>query len=347
LSPQARGYLYIGGGGGDQKEVPNKLEAWDTSNRHKLTKVAEISLTDDSVSSLDCLAAAPGQAIVFGAVNSNKAGKAKGVNEHLRSWEVSLPKRGKDSEKTQDVGQIKPIAQTRIFAQSFVQSDGFQRITKLSRAGARNGQAGSKRLGVIASSLSPESEIIIFRATTASPGTSDVILRVTPIENREANDLDLVEGENAGEYNLVLATNHEVYYLQLQLDPDTLKPKPPLTEPACVWSSPLPDAFEKRGTRPKYRSIQFLDRRCEIACLLANVGGASELHLLRIFSAGSAEIILKKKLPKHVGNAVSLTVTSLDADAKTGEFQVVVAVAAQKSEYVEVLHGLIEDLMLI
>lgn len=171
-------------------------------------------------------------------------------------------------------------------------------------------------------------------------------------------DLDLIEGDQAGDYNLVLATNHEVYYLPLHLDPDTLKPKHPLSEAACIWSSPLPDAFEKRGmsfrnrnpfllnrrvrchalltsilgTRPKYRSIQYLSPT--LVCLLANVGSTSELQLLQIFGQGSAEITLRKKLPKSVGSAVNMTVSLLDADPNTGEYQAVVAVAAQKSKYV-------------
>jgi hypothetical protein len=163
------------------------LAVFDVSSRHQLSQVAEVSINDDSVSSLDVLPTGPDSAVIFGAVNSNKASKAKGTNEHLRSWNVKLPKRKQDTEKAQEVGQITPVAQTRLFSKSYVQSEGFQRITRLSRVRSRNGKAGSKRLGVIASSLSPESEIIVFRATTASPGPSDIIQKITPIENREAN----------------------------------------------------------------------------------------------------------------------------------------------------------------
>jgi hypothetical protein len=58
------------------------------------------------------------------------------------------------------------------------------------------------------------------------------------------------------------------------------------------------------------------------------------LQLLQIFGQGSAEITLRKKLPKSVGSAVNMTVSLLDADPNTGEYQAVVAVAAQKSKYV-------------
>jgi prolactin regulatory element-binding protein len=328
-----RGYLYVGGGGGDQREVPNKLIVLDVSSRQQVEQVAELQVSSDSISSLDVLATAPDQSVVYGAVNSSASDKGNGINEHLRAYQVKLPARRKNSEKVQEIGEIKEVSKTCLFSQSYAQSkDGFQRITKLSRSvRSKNGDRSTrKRLLALASSLSNISEILITRGTTVAPTASDVVLKWSPIQNREANDLDLIDGDEPGQYNFLLCTNHEIYFLPLSLDPETLKPKAPLTEPVCVWTSPIPDYYEKRSIRPKYRSIQFLSS--DLVCLLANVGSGSELQVLRLFNLSKAEIILRKKLPRAAGQAVSMNVSWLDEDV-TG-YQVVITVAAQKSEYV-------------
>ena len=141
-------------------------------------------------------------------------------------------------------------------------------------------------------------------------------------------DLDIFETE-PGEFMVACATAYEVYTLPIHLDPASMKPKVPIAEPTCVRSSEYPDAFEKRG-RPKFRSIQFLGCS-DLVCLLVNTSSGSELQVLRLIDGTSSEVILRKKLPKSAGSAVNMVATELSADAK-GEYQVVVAVCAQKNE---------------
>lgn len=316
-----------------QKEVPNKLTTY-AFTRSKIEKIADLSIPDDSPSSLDVLATGPNESVLFAGVNSptpkdSKSGAAS--KDHLRSYRTRLPKAGKETEKVQQQGSTDEIGKTRLFAPSFAtSSDSYQRVCKLSKVKSRT--SPSKRLCCLANSLAPESELVVFSATNVQPTAKDVLMRWSPIGNKEINDLDIFETQ-PGEFMVVCATAYEVYALPIQLDADTMKPKAPIAEPTCIRSSEYPDAFEKRG-RPKFRSIQFLGHS-DLVCLLVNTSAGSELQVLRLLGSGtSSEVILRKKLPKATGSAVNMVATELSADSK-GDYQVVVAVCAQKNEYVD------------
>ncbi|KIW09548.1 uncharacterized protein PV09_00421 [Verruconis gallopava] len=325
-----RGYCYVGGGGGSgQRELKNKIAVFDTANRSELRKVAEVELEDDSCSSLAVTETGPLEAYLYGALNEPKEQKAKGNNRHLRSYHVKLPSRAQTKEKTEAIdGSIEEVNKVRLFSESYIKSEGFQRRTCLSRKlrpHAPN-SGSSKRLLAICSSLSPESELLVVQGSKASPTAKDVVQRITPTGNAELNDVDLVEGDEPGNYKLVGATQHEVFISVLQLDPESMRPKAPLSQD-YIWTAPIPDTFENKG-RAKYKSVKFLSN--DTVILLANIAGGSELQLLRLFDAGQAELILRKKLPKSVGSAVNMDVAFLN-EGPAGERQAVIGVAAQKS----------------
>jgi hypothetical protein len=185
-----RPYLYIGGGGGaGQKEVPNKLTTYAYS-RSTDQKVADLTIPDDSPSSLDVLATAPNEAVIFAGVNSptSKNAKTTSTKEHLRSYRTHFPKAGDANEKAIQQGSTEEVGRASLFSQSFGNAkDSYQRVCKLSKVKSRT--SASKRLCVLANSLAPESELVVFSATNLQPTAKDVLVRWSPIKNQEINGM--------------------------------------------------------------------------------------------------------------------------------------------------------------
>ncbi|KAF2425767.1 hypothetical protein EJ08DRAFT_557388, partial [Tothia fuscella] len=322
FDPLNRGYLLVAGGGGEQKEVPNRLTLLDVSKRSQIENVADVNILEDSPSSLGLLSTKDGL-YAYSGVNSTLADRQKGKNEHFRSFKIDYPARGTEKE-----GKITALGQTSLFSPSFYSNakDQYQRLIRLSPA--KKSTTGNKRIGAIANSWAPESEIVVFNATKAIPTTADVIQRILPVQNKEVEDLDIIELKD-GEFALAYCTKNEVYFTSIDYHFTMRKPRAPLVEPQCLYSAPRPDTVQA-PSRPKYRSIRFITP--EYVLLLSNANGQSELQMLRIHGGASAEIILRKRLPRDMGLCVSMDVCLLDADADTGARQVVVAVAAQKQD---------------
>jgi prolactin regulatory element-binding protein len=330
FDPYNRGYLLVGGGGGEgQKEVPNRITLLDISTRGAIEKVAELDSNADSPMSLGTLATKEGL-YAYSGINSVKAERTKGKNEHFRSFKIDYPTRSKEkSAEKKATATIEPVGQTSLFSPTYCSPTGdpYQRLLRLSPALKRT--TGNKRIGAVANSLAQESEIVIFNATNASPTASDVIQRIQPIKNAEANDIDIIEQDD-GTFLVAYSTKSEVFLTTVSYDFSTRKAKTTLQEPACQYSAPFPDAFQQPG-RANLRCLRFLTP--EYILLLTTIGSQSELQILRIFSTGGpGEIILRKKLPKGMESCVSMDVCALDADATTGARQIVVAVAAQKQD---------------
>jgi prolactin regulatory element-binding protein len=329
FDPYNRGYMLVAGGGGEgQKEVPNRITLLDISTRGSIQKVAELDSNADSPMSLGTLATKEGL-YAYSGINSVKADRESGKNEHFRSFKIEYPAKSREKSAAQAATAIEPVGQTSLFSPSYCspKGDPYQRLLRLSPALKRTTE--NKRIGAVANSLAQESEIVIFDATNASPTPRDVIQRIQPIKNAEANDIDIIEQED-GSFLVAYSTKSEVYLTTISYDFFTRKSKTPLQEPACQYSAPFPDAFQQPG-RANFRCLRFLTP--EHILLLTTIGSQSELQILRIFSAGGpGEIILRKKLPKSMESCVSMDVCTLDPDAITGARQIVVAVAAQKHD---------------
>lgn len=330
FDPYNRGYLLVGGGGGEgQKEVPNRLTLLDISSRQCIERVAELAtnIEEDCPVSLGVVSTKDGF-YAYAGLNSGSADTQKGINKHFRTFRVDFPIRTKSKGGKPPQGKIIPVSQTSLFSKSFSDEQGaFQRLLRLSPS--KRQSSGTKRIGAIASSLSKESEIIVFNATSTSPSESDRIQTIKPLQNAEANDIDIFEVDE-GEYLVAFCTNTEIYVSSISYDFSKHRPKKPTQEPKSVFSAPIPDAFQRPG-RPRIRSLRFLTSHHLL--ILSNRGSQSELQILTIYSGGGeGNCILRKQLPKRMGAAVSMDVCLLDADIATGARQIVVAVAAQSQD---------------
>ena len=332
FDPFNRGYLVVSGGGGEgQKEVPNRLTLLDISPEQSIERVAELatSVEEDCPVSLAVLPTKDG-VCAYAGLNSGSAERQKGVNKHFRSFRIDLPVRAKPKSGKLAQGKIVPISKTSLFSPSFASGDegAFQRLIRLSPS--KKSSPDGKHIGAIASSLSKESEIIVFDASNNSTSNAaDILQTIKPLQNAEANDIDIFEATD-GQFLLAFCTNTEIYVSTISYDSLKRKFKKPVSEPKSVYSAPVPDAFQRPG-RLRIRSLRFLTPRHLL--ILSNRGSQSEFQILAIYPDGGEGLcLLRKQLPTRMGASVSMDVCLLDADVETGARQIVVAVAAQAQD---------------
>ncbi|OQO04699.1 hypothetical protein B0A48_09622 [Cryoendolithus antarcticus] len=329
FDPYNRGYLVVGGGGGEGRSgVPNQIAVLDISNRANITTAIEVDLSrdEDSVQSLASLATKDGL-ITFAGINSSQAEQNAGKNEHFRSFEIKYPPRKK--QKTEDaVTEPKPraslIGKRAAFKQEpAAKSERYQRLLRLSPV-HRQSAEGSRRIGAIASGLAKQAEVVVFNATTPTPETADVIARIEPEDDAEVVDLDIANTGN-NEFSLTYCTDHDIFEQSYQYDFATKTAQKTPKGPRRIHS--MPDG-EGAGLKHKFRCLRFLDSQNVIALVNKADKKGTELRVFHLYPTGPASMILQMQLPSHVKQAVSMDVCALDADSK-GDRQIAVAVAGQ------------------
>ncbi|KAK8170128.1 hypothetical protein IWX90DRAFT_384245 [Phyllosticta citrichinensis] len=336
FDPYNRGYLVVAGGGGENRSgVPNKITLLDASSRSTLDVVSEIDLPrdEDAVMSLANLASKGGLVTLAG-INSSEKSRLGDNNQHLRAFAIDYPKRTKNAEDSEDKAQgqeegtISPAGKTKLFKNPTAEAskkENYQRILRLSPAQKR--EAASKRIGAIATGLNPESELVIFDATTATPTNAEVIQRIYPKEGKEINDIDIAE-ESEGEFSVTYCTDYQVFVRRFGYD--FAKKKSDLKSKSegemIAYTLPFNDVFTP-GPRPIIKYLRFLTPHHILLCANLPQRKGAELLVLRKEPFRPGEIILRKKLPKRIKAASGLDVCALDVDRNTGARQIVVAVA--------------------
>ncbi|KAK8225683.1 hypothetical protein HDK77DRAFT_458724 [Phyllosticta capitalensis] len=336
FDPYNRGYLVVAGGGGENRSgVPNKITLLDASSRSTLDVASEIDLPhdEDAVMSLANLASKNGLVTLAG-INSSEKSRLADNNQHLRAFAIDYPKKKKDSDEAkenapaQEEGSISTAGKTKLFKNPKAENskkENYQRILRLSPAQKR--ESASKRIGAIATGLNPESELVIFDATTATPKDTEVIQRIYPKEGKEVNDIDIAE-ESEGEFSVAYCTDYEVYVRRFTYDFAKKKSKSDSKSEGAMaaYTMPFNDVFTP-GPRPIIKFLRFLTPYHILLCANLPQRKGAELLVLRKEPFRPGEIILRKKLPKRIKATSGLDVCALDADRKTGARQIVVAVA--------------------
>ena len=190
-------------------------------------------------------------------------------------------------------------------------------------------QSGSKRIGAVATGLAgkTESQIVVFDATTATPGESDILTRIDLDLGTEAGDIDITVLDQS-EFSMVYCTDYDIYEQTYKYNFSTKRAQKQPKGPRRVHQVPFPDTMENPKSRPKFRSIRFLNSQNVVALVNNADKKGAELHVYHLYPTGPAIQILEKSLPKHVKQAVSLDVCTLDSD-ENGSQQFVIAVAGQ------------------
>lgn len=298
------------------------------SNLSTITTAADIDLSrdEDSVQSVGNLATKDGL-IVLAGINSSAKDQEAGKNEHFRSFDVKYPPRKKQkTEKSEEAekGQWKLLGKRSLFkTPAETKKETYQRILRLSPAQKR--ESGSKRIGAIAAGLAKNSEVIVFNATNATPNEADILTRIELDGRQEAADLDIVEPEES-HFSVAYCTEDGIHEQAFNYDFQNKKVEKTPRGPRRVYHMPFPDTMEDPKSRMKFRCLRFLNpQNIVVVCNRPNKKGA-ELRVFHLYPTGPAIMILQKKLPSHMKQAVSMDVCALDAD-KDGNQQFVVAVA--------------------
>lgn len=287
-----------------------------TAKRYELSEVIEINLSkeEDAVTTLAVAQSAELWATAFAGINSSRADQEAGKNEHLRSFRLEYPpRRKKDAAEVEKetaklpatTGSTRPLGRAALFTPSIAKvKETYQRVLRLSKA-----KDNGPRMGVVATGLAPEGEVVAFKADTSNPGAKDVCARFNVGEKVEAADVDVFALESSGkeakgnEFRIVYCTDYDVYLADVNYHAN----EKAQLEPHCIFGTGHPDTFASSSARPKFRCVRFLTPT--LLLVLSNLpkGGGSELLLLEI----SGIVILRKRLHKKIKSATGLAISTL------------------------------------
>ena len=268
--------------------------------------------------------------ITFAGINSSQADQNAGKNEHLRSFDIKYPPRKRQrTEKLdeQEDGAIKAIGKRSLFKPSTAaKKETYQRLLRLSPAQKRG--SGSKRIGAVATGMAKDSEIIVFNATNATPDGQDVIARIQLENGAEAADMDIAE-PTPSEFSLAYCTESDIFEQTYDYNFGTRKVEKTPNGSRRIYQMPTPDDSEKSKSRPKFRSLRFLNDSDIVTLANKPNKGGAEIRIFHLYPTGPAALILEKTLPSRIKQAVSMDVCALDTDVN-GNQQIIVAVAGQE-----------------
>jgi hypothetical protein len=317
------------------------------TQRNKITVAAQLDLSrdEDSIQSLASLTTPTGLLTLAG-INSSAASQKSGANEHLRSFEVTFPKRKRSNEdqEKETEGQIAFTSKTALFqARADGKARPYQRLLKLSPVVSR--EAPKKRLCVAATGDAAKNEIVVFDATTATPDESSICARLSPPEGVEAVDLDLTEesaeGSENGKFAVAYCTDYEVYVCRLKYDFQSKQTSPRRPETNVVYKATNGSNAKAGTVEPKIRCLRWLSPH-HLLILQKSGSSPAELVLLNLASSSNSspegEVNLRKSLPKSLEVAAHLDICALNPDPASGERQYLVAVAGADKSRESAIH---------
>lgn len=260
---------------------------------------------------------------MYAGINSSIADQEKGINEHLRSFNLRYParrRRNKDSKsdvvltEKESVPTIEALAKSALFTPSTGKvKETYQRILRLSKPSEQ-----LPRLGVIATGLAPEGEVIVFEASNSRPDKRDIRQRINLGNGKEAADVDLIVSGESG-YLSIYCCDSEVFLGKISGD----KTKP-LETPISIYHAPA------TSPRLKFRFIRFLSPQLVIGVLNLPGWNGSELFLLELDAKKQeASVLLRKTLHKRIKAATTFALAFLPSPSPDGNVQYVIAVGGQ------------------
>ena len=331
----------------------------NTSSHDEISETSEIELSrdEDSITSLAVAhASAPtassasgGSVIALAGLNSCLEEQKRGNNQHLRSFQIDLPRKADEEAKAKGKGKGKKgtaaraedQTKTTIKVESSLLSraslfrtkvtkpepDTYQRIVRTSpwRRREENGQDDEEpRVAAITTGLAPSGEMVFFQATQ-KPSEADVIGRIQLGEGEEAEDVDLIDlaveedskgKKNSGHRKFRVAYTNGIDVFTCQISSGTRANTSP--EVNCVYTTPLPEKGAKKS-RPKFRALRFLSPTALLLLQNAPDRTGCELLVLELPSPTDQKkskqpetsIIRRKKLRKAMKIGLGLAVCNL------------------------------------
>ena len=305
----------------------------NTSQKNELSAIVDIELTsqEDNVQTLAYAQSTDQWATALAGINSSQAEQKTGKNEHLRSFLLEYPPKRKRateaSEDTQEIptqhdsGKTKALGRAALFSpSSAAEKLTYQRVLRLSKKREVNGP----RMGVVATGLAPEGEIVVFAADTSRPGKDEIRARLNLGEKIEAADVDIVdlgpdEKRGDGNFRVAYCTDYDVYCT----DVNYAYNRPGGIEPQNIYGTGHDYALAGEGPRPKFRCLRLLTPTLVLVLQNLPKQGGSEVFVIELTGA----ILARKRLHGKIKSATGLSVATLPYPQNYDRVQHAIAVA--------------------
>ena len=320
----------------------NLVQALLNTSKHGIAETTEIQLSrdEDSVTSMAVANASEDSVVTLAGINSSMAEQKRDNNQHLRSFKLDLPGKGRGNVETATAtAESNMLSRASLFRTKGAKagSDTYQRVVRLSPW--KGDGAKTPRVAAITTGLAPSGEIVFFEATS-KPTESDVIGRIQLGDKEEAEDVDIIDlagGKKDGKFRVAYTNGIDVF--TCQISSATRANASP--EVSCVYTTPLPDGGKGTRSRPKFRVLRFLSPTSLLLLQNAPDRNGSELVVLDLPSPGEkktkpAAIVRRKKLRRTIKIGLGLDVCNLGASPETKQQQTVIAVTGS-DQSIEVL----------
>lgn len=302
------------------------------------TTEIQLSRDEDSVTSMAVANASEDSVVTLAGINSSMAEQKRDNNQHLRSFKLDLPGKGRENVETATAtAESNMLSRASLFRTKGAKagSDTYQRVVRLSPW--KGDGAMTPRVAAITTGLAPSGEIVFFQATS-KPTESDVIGRIQLGDKEEAEDVDIIDlagGKKDGKFRVAYTNGIDVF--TCQISSATRANASP--EVSCVYTTPLPDGGKERS-RPKFRTLRFLSPTSLLLLQNAPDRNGSELIVLHLPSPDGKEkkpatIVRRKKLRRTIKIGLGLDVCNLGASPENQQQTVIAVTGSDQS--IEVL----------
>ncbi|PGH18214.1 hypothetical protein AJ79_00552 [Helicocarpus griseus UAMH5409] len=348
FDPRNNGFLLVGGGGGEGRSgVGNKIASnppntvlLNTSRRNEISEVVDIELSrdEDSVTSLAISRSNDKSIVALAGINSSIAEQRQDKNEHLRSFQLDYPLRKEAksvsptaSRKDKKNNGATPLAEPKTTALSRAslfkprykpngKRETYQRLMRLSPWR----EEGAPRIGAVATGLAPQGEMVVFNASSPTPGQSDVLGRIRLEGADEIEDVDILpssEGED-GRFKVAYSEGTSIHTLKVSATAKSdAAPKS-----KAVYTLPYPDYFAGSKKRSKIRALRFLSPTSFLILVNLPDRAGCELAIISLGLAPEGTVVRRYRLPRSMKIGLGLDICPL-SESPMGVRQFIIAVS--------------------
>ncbi|OJD24599.1 hypothetical protein ACJ73_04040 [Blastomyces percursus] len=342
FDPRNNNFLLVGGGGGEGRSgVGNKITLLNTSRRNEISEIVNIELSrdEDSVTSLAVSKSNDKSIIALAGINSSVAEQQRDNNEHLRSFQLDYPPRqvpagSNTSPAKSEKGGRKhdtqparptttPLSRASLFKPKYQPKEKRETYQRLLRLSPWKGEEAT-RIGAVATGLAPEGEMVVFNATSSTPGESDILGRIRLEGTDEVEDVDMLPDSESGDgkFRVVFTDGTSIYTFKVSTS--TKSNATPKTKAA--YTLPFPDYFTGTKKRSKIRALRFLSPTSFLVLLNHPDRAGCELAIISLDLAPKGTVVRRTRLPRAMKIGLGLDVCPL-SELAMGNRQFIIAVS--------------------
>ncbi|EEQ85942.2 uncharacterized protein BDCG_09211 [Blastomyces dermatitidis ER-3] len=342
FDPRNNNFLLVGGGGGEGRSgVGNKITLLNTSRRKEISEIVDIELSrdEDSVTSLAVSKSNDRSIIALAGINSSLAEQQQDNNEHLRSFRLDYPPRqvpidsntspaksekgGKKHDAQPARPTSTPLSRASLFEPKYKPKEKRETYQRLLRLSPWKGEE-APRIGAVATGLAPEGEMVVFNATSSTPGESDILGRIRLEGKDEVEDVDMLPGSEGGDGKFKVAFTDGTSIYTFIVSASTKSNASPKTKAA--YTLPFPDYFAGTKKRSKIRALRFLSPTSFLVLLNHPDRAGCELAIISLGLAQEGTVVRRTRLPRAMKIGLGLDVCPLSESAM-GTRQFIIAVS--------------------